>query len=79
MGGGIANELEVYGIYKGKVSRIMDFGCFVQIEMPNREKKEGLVHVSQIVARRVNNAKDAVERDQECFVKVSVSRGQDVS
>lgn len=79
MSGSNPNELEVYGIYKGKVSRIMDFGCFVQIEMPNREKKEGLVHVSQIVARRVNNAKDAVERDQECYVKVLSLSGAKIS
>ena len=73
-------EVELYGIYKGKVSRIMDFGCFVQFDVPGgRDKKEGLVHVSQIASRRVNSAKDAVERDQEVYVKVLSMSGQKMS
>ncbi|CAI7764152.1 unnamed protein product [Closterium sp. NIES-53] len=75
-----SSELEVYGIYKGKVSRIMEFGCFVQIDLPgSHEKKEGLVHVSQIASRRINSAKDAVERDQEVWVKVISMSGPKLS
>lgn len=65
----LVDEPELYGIYKGKVSRIMDYGCFVQL-LGVRDRKEGLVHVHNIASRRVVNAKDAVERDQEVWVKV---------
>ncbi|KAL2643858.1 hypothetical protein R1flu_011445 [Riccia fluitans] len=71
-------EPVLFGIYRGRVSRIMDFGCFVQI-LGLRERKEGLVHVSQIASRRVINAKDAVERDQEVWVKVISMSGQKMS
>ncbi|CAI5962557.1 unnamed protein product [Closterium sp. NIES-64] len=58
----------------------MEFGCFVQIDLPgSHEKKEGLVHVSQIASRRINSAKDAVERDQEVWVKVISMSGQKLS
>ncbi|CAK9233002.1 unnamed protein product [Sphagnum jensenii] len=65
----VVDEPELFGIYKGRVSRIMDYGCFVQLQGV-RERKEGLVHVYHIASRRVANAKDAVERDQEVWVKV---------
>eukprot|EP00271_Cylindrocystis_brebissonii_P004980 TRINITY_DN16937_c0_g1_i1.p1 TRINITY_DN16937_c0_g1~~TRINITY_DN16937_c0_g1_i1.p1 ORF type:complete len:1286 (+),score=225.88 TRINITY_DN16937_c0_g1_i1:549-3860(+) len=74
-----SGELELYGIYKGRVSRVMDFGCFVQIDGGGRDRTEGLVHVSQIASRRVMNAKDAVERDQVCFVKVISVSGAKMS
>ncbi|CAI5488992.1 unnamed protein product [Closterium sp. Naga37s-1] len=58
----------------------MEFGCFVQIDLPgSHEKKEGLVHVSQIASRRINSAKDAVERDQEVWVKVISMSGPKLS
>ncbi|KAJ7530335.1 hypothetical protein O6H91_15G089800 [Diphasiastrum complanatum] len=73
-----SKEPELFSIYKGRVSRIMEFGCFVQLNgFWNR--KEGLVHVSQIASRRVVNAKDAVERDQEVWVKVISLSGQKMS
>ena len=34
------DEVEVYGIYSGKVTKVMDFGCFVQLD-GFAEKKEG--------------------------------------
>ena len=34
-------------VYDGKVTRIMQFGCFVQLEGV-RGKHEGLVHISQV-------------------------------
>ncbi|CAM6117386.1 unnamed protein product [Calypogeia fissa] len=71
-------EPELFGIYRGRVSRIMDFGCFVQMS-GLRDRKEGLVHVSQIASRRVVNAKEAVERDQEVWVKVISLAGQKMS
>ncbi|GKC63750.1 probable pre-mRNA-splicing factor ATP-dependent RNA helicase DEAH5, partial [Tanacetum coccineum] len=69
------DELELYQVYRGRVTRIMDSGCFVEIL--DVKGKEGLVHVSQIATRRVATAKDMVKRDQEVFVKViSVSSGK---
>ncbi|XP_073116371.1 probable pre-mRNA-splicing factor ATP-dependent RNA helicase DEAH5 [Elaeis guineensis] len=72
-----ADEPELYKVYKGRVSRVMDTGCFIQLN--DLRGKEGLVHVSQIANRRVTNAKDAVKRDQEVFVKVISVSGQKLS
>ncbi|KAB5531686.1 hypothetical protein DKX38_018356 [Salix brachista] len=76
-GGGNSNELELYEVYKGRVSRVMDTGCFVQLS--DFRGKEGLVHVSQIATRRLGNAKDAVKRDQEVYVKVISISGNKLS
>lgn len=71
------DEPELYKVYKGRVSRVMDTGCFVQIQ--ELRGKEGLVHVSQIATRRVLNAKETVKRDQEVYVKVISVSGQKLS
>ncbi|XP_072977780.1 probable pre-mRNA-splicing factor ATP-dependent RNA helicase DEAH5 [Typha angustifolia] len=72
-----SDELELYRVYKGRVSRVMDTGCFVQLT--DLRGKEGLVHISQISSKRVANAKEAVKRDQEVFVKVISVSGQKLS
>ncbi|CAM4009694.1 polyribonucleotide nucleotidyltransferase [Pseudoalteromonas byunsanensis] len=59
-------ELEVGTIYNGKVVRIVDFGAFVNV-LPG---KDGLVHISQISAERVNNVADHLSVGQEVKVKV---------
>lgn len=41
-------NLNYFQIYDGKVSSIMQFGCFVQLEGV-RGRHEGLVHVSQVL------------------------------
>lgn len=74
---GNRGELELYGVYTGRVSRVMDTGCFVQLT--ELRGKEGLVHVSQISTRRVANAKEFVKRDQQVFVKVISILGQKLS
>ncbi|KAK1552343.1 hypothetical protein Q3G72_015024 [Acer saccharum] len=71
------NEPELYQVYKGRVSRVMDTGCFVQLN--DLKGKEGLVHVSQMATRRISNAKDVVKRDQEVYVKVISVSGQKLS
>ena len=43
-------------MYLGKVTRIMDFGAFVEIA----PGKEGLVHVSQLDVKRTENVTDVV-------------------
>ena len=42
--------------FEGKVTRIMDFGAFVEF-LPG---KEGLVHISQLAWARVNRVEDVV-------------------
>ncbi|MGL5291288.1 MAG: polyribonucleotide nucleotidyltransferase, partial [Vibrionaceae bacterium] len=59
-------EVEVGQIYQGKVTRIVDFGCFVQI----LGTKEGLVHISQLTDKRVEKVADHVSCGQEVSVKV---------
>uniref|UniRef100_A0A0C9RQC4 RNA helicase n=1 Tax=Wollemia nobilis TaxID=56998 RepID=A0A0C9RQC4_9CONI len=72
-----SSEPELYGVYQGRVSRVMDTGCFVQLN--EFRGKEGLVHVSQMASRRVVNAKEVVKRDQEVWVKVVSVSGQKMS
>ncbi|KAL3642972.1 hypothetical protein CASFOL_013787 [Castilleja foliolosa] len=72
-----SEEPELYQVYKGRVSRVMDKGCFVQFQ--DFKGKEGLVHVSQMATRRISNAKDVVKRDQEVYVKVISVSGDNLS
>ncbi|PML79429.1 polyribonucleotide nucleotidyltransferase [Enterovibrio norvegicus] len=59
-------EVEVGRIYTGKVTRIVDFGCFVSVI----GTKEGLVHISQVADKRIEKVSDYVEQGQEVQVKV---------
>jgi polyribonucleotide nucleotidyltransferase len=63
---GIVEEPEVGRVYEGKVVNIVDFGAFVNF-MGGRD---GLVHVSEIKAERVENVRDALSEGQEVKVKV---------
>ena len=63
----ITAEAEVGRLYKGKVARIVDFGAFITI-LPG---KDGLVHISQISAERVENVGDYLTEGQEVVVKVT--------
>lgn len=63
----ITAEAEVGRLYMGKVARIVDFGAFVTI-IPG---KDGLVHISQIAAERVENVNDYLKEGQEVLVKVT--------
>jgi len=59
-------EVEVGQVYKGKVTRVMDFGAFVQV-LPG---KEGLVHISELAPGYVKNVRDQVKEGDEIDVKV---------
>ncbi len=59
-------EAEVGKIYRGKVTSIKAFGAFVEI-LPG---KEGLVHISQFVPRRLEKVTDVVREGDEINVKV---------
>jgi polyribonucleotide nucleotidyltransferase len=62
----ITAEVEVGGIYEGRVARLMDFGAFVTI-LPG---KDGLVHISQISDERVENVADKLKEGDIVRVKV---------
>jgi polyribonucleotide nucleotidyltransferase len=62
----LTEDVEVGKVYRGKVTRISNFGAFVQIK-PN---KEGLVHVSELADHFVKNVSDEVKIGQEIEVKV---------
>ena len=62
----IANDPEVGAIYKGVVTRLMDFGAFVEIA----PGKEGLVHISHLDVKHVDRVEDVVAVGDEVIVKV---------
>lgn len=68
----IVAEPEVGKIYKGKVVKIMDFGAFVEIipGVMDMSGKDGMVHISQLANKRVNQVKDVCNEGDEMWVKV---------
>ena len=63
----IAHDPEVGAFYKGRVTRLMNFGAFVEIA----PGKEGLVHISKLDTKRVERVEDVVNVDDEILVKVT--------
>lgn len=63
----IVREPEIGESYLGKVTKIMNFGAFVEI-LPG---KEGLVHISNISHERVNKVEDVLSEGEEILVKVT--------
>ena len=63
----IAKDPEIGAIYKGKVTRLMSFGAFVEIA----PGKEGLVHISQLDVKRVESVESVVQVGDEVIVKVT--------
>ena len=61
----ITADIEVGKVYDGTVSKIMDFGAFVNV-LPG---KDGLVHVSQIAHERVENVSDVLSEGDKVTVK----------
>jgi polyribonucleotide nucleotidyltransferase len=62
----LTREVEVGGIYTGKVTRLTNFGAFVEI-LPG---KEGLVHISELADHHVAKVEDVVKVGDEIMVKV---------
>ncbi|DBA76854.1 TPA: hypothetical protein ACH3X2_008868 [Trebouxia sp. C0005] len=56
-------------VHKGKVSGLMDFGCFVELQ-GFKSRVEGLVHITNLSKTRVSSAKEVVTKGQEVWVKV---------
>ena len=66
-------------VYDGKVSSIMQFGCFVQLEGV-RGQCEGLVHISQLRQEgRVRDVGEVVKRGQRVKVKILSVTGAKMS
>ncbi len=53
-------------VYRGRVTKIMDFGAFVEI-LPG---KEGLVHISELEYHKVNKVEDVLHEGDEVLVKL---------
>ena len=63
----LVRDVEVGAVYKGKVTRLMNFGAFVEV-LPG---KEGLCHISQLAKERVEKVEDVVKVGDELEVKVT--------
>lgn len=64
---------EVGEVYDGTITKIMDFGAFVEI-LPG---KEGLLHISQIDTKRVNKVTDYYKEGDQVTVKlIKVENGK---
>ncbi len=61
----VVREVETGKIYTGKVVKVEDFGCFVEL-WPG---VEGLVHVSHLAKERVEKPSDVVKVGDEIIVK----------
>lgn len=64
---GYSREVKEGEVYLGKVTKIANFGAFVEI-LPG---KEGLVHISKLDVKRVNKVEDVVSVGDEILVKVT--------
>ena len=62
----LTKDVEVGETYEGVVTRIMDFGAFVEI-LPG---KEGLLHISKISKERVEKVEDVLSIGDKVTVKV---------
>ncbi len=63
---GIVAEPEIGEIYEGKIVKIMDFGAFVNFFGP----RDGLVHISELAAKRVAKVGDVVKEGDIVKVKL---------
>ena len=63
----LTQEVEVGGIYTGKVTRLFSYGALVEI-LPG---KEGLVHISELAEYRVPSVEEVVKVGDEIMVMVT--------
>lgn len=68
----IVEEVEVGKIYEGTVVKIADFGAFVQIipGVLDTSGKDGMVHISELMKRRVEKVTDLLKEGDRVVVKV---------
>jgi polyribonucleotide nucleotidyltransferase len=65
-------EVEVGKVYTGRVSRLTDFGAFVEV-FPGTE---ALLHISEVADHRIRDIRDVLEEGQEIRVKCIANDGQ---
>jgi polyribonucleotide nucleotidyltransferase len=70
----ITAEAEIGETYLGTVSRIVDFGAFVEI-LPGLD---GLLHISEISDRRVRDVRDELKEGQQILVKCIGKEGNKI-
>lgn len=71
---GLTAEAEIGQSYLGTVSRIVDFGAFVEI-FPGTD---GLLHISEIADRRVKDVRDELKEGQQILVKCIAKEGNKI-
>jgi polyribonucleotide nucleotidyltransferase len=64
---GMTKDVEVGQVYTGKVTRLLNFGAFVEIA----PGKEGLVHISELADHRIGRVEDEVQTGDEVQVMVT--------
>ena len=67
-------EAEIGETYLGTVSRIVDFGAFVEI-FPGTD---GLLHISEIAEHRVRDVRDELKEGQQILVKCIGKEGNKI-
>lgn len=63
---GVLESFEVQSLVTGKVTRLADFGAFVEL----KPGVEGLVHISELSDRRVKNCAEVVQAGQEVETRI---------
>jgi polyribonucleotide nucleotidyltransferase len=71
---GLTAEAEIGEQYLGAVSRIVDFGAFVEI-FPGTD---GLLHISEIAEHRVRDVRDELKEGQQILVKCIGKEGNKI-
>jgi small subunit ribosomal protein S1 len=61
-----AANFPIGALVEGKVTRLMDFGAFVELE----PGIEGLIHISELAHQRVRRVADVVQTGQNVLVKI---------
>jgi ATP-dependent RNA helicase DHX8/PRP22 len=74
------DTIETHGIYQGRVTKITNFGVFVEINASpsssSSSPKEGMIHISQLSKQRLNHPRDAgLRNNQSVYVKVISTGG----
>nr|Q2RJL9.1 RecName: Full=Polyribonucleotide nucleotidyltransferase; AltName: Full=Polynucleotide phosphorylase; Short=PNPase [Moorella thermoacetica ATCC 39073] len=67
----LTQDVETGKVYNGKVTRVTDFGAFVEVipRVLGMPGKEGLVHISQLANERVEKVEDVVQEGDYILVK----------
>jgi ATP-dependent RNA helicase DHX8/PRP22 len=60
---------EVFKVYRGRVTNTTKFGAFVEL-FGVRGRAEGMVHISNMASRRINEVSSVCKRGDQVWVKV---------